>query len=240
MNIKRVLAQIFFPSNLKCVVCGRELFADTRYFICEDCLEKLSRNTKFCERCGRAMNNDARFCDDCKNNEYAFSVAYAPFIYEDEVRKIVHKFKYGNSKYIAKPIAEFLADLYYEHNFTADLITFVPMHKKAKRERGYNQAEEIAKNLGEILGLPTISTLNKVKNLPHLAKMKKGERAQAVLDAYELIDKAQIKGKKILLIDDVFTTGATANACSQKLNKAKPESITVLTFATAKITPELY
>lgn len=240
MNIKRVLTQIFFPPNLKCLVCGRELFADTRYFICSDCLEKLSRNTKFCEKCGRRMNNDARFCDDCKNNERAFIVAYAPFIYENEVRKIVHKLKYGNSKYIAKPIAEFLADMYYERNLGVDLITFVPMHKKAKRQRGYNQAEEIAKNLGEILSLPVIATLEKVKNIPHLAKMKKTERAQAVLGAYELLDKSILKDKKVLLIDDVFTTGATVNACSLKLNKAKPESITVLTFATAKITPELY
>ena len=240
MNFWRVLSKIFFPPDLKCVVCGRELFDDTRYFICDDCLQTLERNTHYCERCGRSMNNDARFCDDCKNNERDFTMARAPFIYKDEARKIVHKLKYGNGKYIAQPIAEFLADLYYEQNLSADIITFVPMHKKPKRERGYNQAEEIAKELSYILNIPCIPTLNKVKNIPHLAKMNKSERAQAVLGVYELLDSKKIKGKKILLIDDVFTTGATSNACCARLKKAKVGDIAVLTFATAKITPELY
>lgn len=240
MNIKRVLTQIFFPPNFKCLVCGRELFADTRYFICPDCQEKLTRNVRYCARCGRKSENDARFCLECQNKEQQFDKARAPFVYEGAVRQIVHKLKYGNGKYIARPIAEFLADTYIEQNMFVDLITFVPMNKKARRERGYNQAEEIAKMLGVILNLPVIATLEKTKNIPHLAKMKRSERAIAVEDAYEYIDKINIKDKNVLLVDDVFTTGATANACCGKLKRAKAQSVTVLTFATAKITPELY
>ncbi len=238
MKFSKVISELFFPSGIKCIVCGAELPRSVEHAVCDECT--LALNEKYCLRCGRAIKNQADYCDYCKDNSFNFDKARAPFVYEDNVRKLIHNLKYGNAKYLAKEIAEYLADLYFDTGINADLITFVPMHPKAQKERGYNQAEEIAKELSKITALPVISTIKRVKYTKHFAKMTNKERADAVVGLYEILDGVEIKGKKVLLIDDVLTTGSTVNECSRLLKKSKAESVTVLTFATSRVTPELY
>ncbi len=239
MKLSRAISELLYPSDIKCVICGDDLPRKTRYNVCDRC--ELSFNTKFCLRCGRAMKNMADYCDRCQNEIYNFDLARAPFEYTGEVVHIVHRLKYGGAKYLAETFAQFMADTYFEQKIEADFVTYIPMHRKKQKNRGYNQAELIAKSLSEIINLPLVSTLERVKQTTNFAKMNRSQRAEAVKGVYALAaHKAELKDKRILLVDDVFTTGATANECSALLKSAKCKMVSVLTFATAKIKPELY
>lgn len=238
MKPGRVISELFFPSGIKCVICGDDIPGYDRYAVCDRC--ELSHNTKYCLRCGRAMKNMADYCDYCQNHKYAFDFARAPFVYENEVVNLVHKLKYGGGKYLAEVMAEFMADEYYESGFDADIVTFVPMHEKKKHKRGYNQAEEIARALSGILELPLVDVLDRVKLTDNLAKLGKAERAEAIDGAIALNPGVKVKRKKILLVDDVFTTGATSNECARVLKRAQSSKIFVLTFATGRSHAELY
>ena len=182
----------------------------------------------------------ARFCEDCKREARAFSFARAPLVYESDVVKLVYKLKYGGGKYLAAVMAEFMADAYYESGFSADCICYVPMYPTAEKKRGYNQAKELAEKVAAITDLPIADALVKVKDLTHLARMSREERAEAIVNAYAVSDRSLVHKKNVLLIDDVFTTGATSGECSRVLRSAHAGEIMVLTFATARIRQELY
>ena len=169
----RVISELFYPSGIKCVICGDDLPVKTRYCICNKC--ELAHNTKYCLHCGRAMKN----------------------------------------------MADYMADAYIENGLSADLITFVPMPIKRQKTRGYNQGFVIAQKLSEILNIPCIETLRRIKETANLARMNRKERAEAISDSFGILSDCSVKDKNILLVDDVFTTGATTNECSRVLKKYK-------------------
>ena len=182
----------------------------------------------------------ARFCEDCKNNPRSFKLARAPLVYENDVIKLVYKLKFGGGKYLADAMAEFMADTYYESGFEADCVCYVPMYPTAEKKRGYNQAKVLAEKVAGIIRLPVADAIAKVKDLPHLARMSRDERAEAIINAYAVSDRSLVHKKNVLLVDDVFTTGATSGECSRVLRSAHAGEIMVLTFATARIRQELY
>ena len=141
MKIGRIVSELIYPSDIKCIICGDDLPRKNRYNVCDRC--ELAFNVKFCLTCGRAMKNLADYCDECQNDKHYYDLARAPLRYEDEVVTIVHRLKYGGAKYLAETFAQFMADTFFEEKLDADLITFVPMHKSKQKSRGYNQAEEI-------------------------------------------------------------------------------------------------
>ena len=238
MKAARVISELFYPSGIKCIICGDDLPEKTRYCVCSRC--NLSFNTKFCLKCGRAMKNMADYCDFCQNEGFTFDMARAPFVYENEIVGLVRKLKFGAGKYLGEIMAQFMADVFYENNMSADVITFVPLMKSRERKRGYNQSEVIASALSAILDIPETSLLKRVKNTSTFARMGRRERAEAVKGAFALSDEKLIKGSRVLLIDDVFTTGATAEECSRVLKEGGCGKIFVLTFATSRIRVELY
>lgn len=238
MKISRLISELFYPEGIKCVICGDELSEKTRYPICDDC--KVLKNTKFCLRCGRTMNNLADYCDECKEKTYNFDCARAPFIYSDGVTDLVYKLKFGGKKYVAETMAEFMADTFFENCIKADALTYVPLHHERKNARGYDQAYEIATAMSKLVDLQVEDTLFKVKKTKNLASLGKDRRAEEIADAFVVLPEAKISGRSFVLIDDVFTTGATVNECAKVLKQHKAKSVTVLTFATAKIIPKLY
>ena len=239
MKLWRIISELFFPSGIKCIICGKELASENRYGVCDKC--KITYNTQYCLKCGRAIANMATYCDECQNVTQPYDLARAPLIYENETVSVVHKLKYGGAKYLAENMAQFMADVYYEQNINADFITFVPMYHKKQKQRGYNQAELLANELSKLINLPVVSTLNRVKQSANLARMGRQERREAIESAFEsIVTKNDVKDKNVLLIDDVFTTGATSGQCCKVLKKLKCGKITVLTFATSRQKPELY
>lgn len=227
---------MLYPQGIKCVVCGKELYEENRYGICSGCL--LKANVRFCPKCGRAVGETTVYCEDCTKTKREFNEARAPFIFEGKAKTIVHGLKYGGKKYLAKTIAQYLADEYYKNDWYVDFITFVPMHPKKQKLRGYNQAELIANEVAKIINKPLINSLDRVKYSQNFARLSRKERIKEAEES--VIAKDKYKKKSILLIDDVFTTGATSEACAKALNKSGASDVFVLTFCTSVCKPELY
>jgi len=240
MKLKTAFLQMLYPEGIKCNICGRELFEETRFSLCPECIPKYKG--KPCNKCGRSMSNDADFCLDCQNYSTQFDRAYAPYIYEDNAQKLVYKLKYGNEKYLAKYMAEMMYDCFENQRNLPDMITFVPMHKKRQKERGYNQAEELAREFSKIINVECVELLKRNIHTQNLARMSAPERREAVKGVFSIVEsnKTLVKDKNILLIDDVLTTGATSGACSEILKKNGAKRVEILTFATSKIKIKLY
>lgn len=139
---------------------------------------------------------------------------------------------------MSKYIAQFLADEFYKQNWYVDVITFVPMHAKREKSRGYNQAELIASHLSGIIGVPVAGLLTRTKYSDNFARMSRKERQEEANKSF-LCD-IKLRGESVLLVDDVFTTGSTTSACAKQLIDKGAKEVFVLTFCTAEIKNVLY
>ena len=222
-----------FMANHSCIVCSREIPDGTKFQICEDCISKIHRiSGQLCGKCGDEILEDNKICDHCKDSSYGFDQNRSYCFYDEESSKIVKGLKYARRKYYAKYVAEMLADIkgYFDD---VDMICFVPINKKRRNERGFNQAEEIAIELSKLVGKEVANLLAKDENSKHQAGLSQKERMLNLVGSFSVIDseKEKIKGKTLLIIDDVFTTGTTLSECSKALKKLKPKKIKTLTFA---------
>lgn len=224
--------EILCPKHFTCNICGKEIFDGGDF--CEECLKTLYVNNGIiCQNCGRATNIPTNRCYSC-SGEWAVDKARSAFLYEDGAEKLIKSLKYGKKRYIAEIIAPYLKVVYIKYLFAPDIITFVPMTDKKKRKRGFNQAELIALNLSKEVGVMCKDLLVKTKDTEEQKNLDRKSRQENLLSCFKVKDKTAVKGKKILLIDDVLTTGATAHAVSKVLKKAGAESVYLLTVASVQ------
>jgi ComF family protein len=157
-------------------------------------------------------------------------------VYDKSTVKAIRRYKFGKAKFIAPFLTEFVIDCYYENEMDVDLVTFVPISVAKFKERGFNQAGQIAQHFVKSVNLPLLDCLDKIVQPDDTAKLNRQQRFEAVKGVMKVKNniKDQIKSKSILLIDDVFTTGATANECSILLREAGATRVIVLTVATGK------
>ncbi len=236
MNIvKRIFTKLVYPDGLCCVICSNELPKDSPNGFCEKCEPK--RVKHYCEICGASLHNGLRkYCDGClKRDLWYFGAARAPFEYADEnVKKVVWKIKYGNKPYVAKLMAHEMAETVKRAGWNFDVVTYVPLHKKRARKRGYNQSELIAGHIGEAFGKPVVSALEKITYAKRTTtKLGREERIKSLEGSFALSGE-NVKGKTILLVDDVATTHATVNECAKMLRLGKAEKVYVITYATSR------
>lgn len=221
--------------NHSCISCGREVLDGTKFSLCENCYGKLDIiSGKVCARCGSPVAESTNFCGECSRFNYSFDKNISFCFYNEISSSIVKQLKYSSKKYYSKYIAEMLTqDL---SKFTdVDYLTFVPVNKSRYKVRGYNQAEEIAKEISKITKIPVISVLDKLDGGKNQAELSMKDRLENLKNSFVLNENAKlIKGKSILLLDDVFTTGTTLNRCSVELIKAKPKSLSTMIFAKTK------
>ena len=223
-------------TNHSCIACGREIVDGTKFQICKDCfcnLHKLEGN--LCDKCGDEVLKDNQLCDHCKTFDYSFQQNKSFCYYEKVSAKIVKGLKYGHRKFYAKHVAEMMTENkdYFED---VDIITFVPINKRRMKERGFNQAEEIAREISLILNKPVDCLILKSDSAKHQAGLSQKERLENLKGTFSVdeANKNKIKGKTILIVDDVFTTGATLSECANVIKKFKPIKIKTLTFAKTK------
>ncbi len=187
--------------------------------------------TARCPYCTTVIKRTEYACKECKKSfPNSITIRYAvggyrccsPFPYSGKFKKAVQRFKFNNCGSFSKPLSyamfKSIETILKDENF--DLITSVPMHKNTKRERGYNQADLLAKRFSEFSGIPYAETLEKFKENKTQHSIKAKERAKNVRGVYRIIDKSLVKGKKILIIDDIITTGNTLGECARILTKA--------------------
>ena len=219
-----------------CSACGKELLSHIRGGMCPEC-EKTSvkLSTDICGKCGRVLANEAEFCDTCIRNERAFVRARSCYVYEGAPKKFVYRLKFGGRRYLAAFIAEAMVDRYLDCDFECDCVVAVPLSAKRKRKRGYNQAELIAEELSSRLKLPLIDgALVKTKENKPQTKLTRREREENVRGVYEVTSPETFKGRRVLVVDDVMTTGATLGEVSRVLYKAKARSVEALTYCSTR------
>ena len=233
------LIQTIYPGGITCIACGRELDNVTRYGMCAEC--NPPRILSFCRVCGNELSGTKNYCDNCMNKDKAFNEARAPFCYDNEVvRKLVYGLKYGDKTFLAPYMAEFMADTFFSQNWQPDVLTYVPIHRRKKMlVRGYDQSELLAENVSLLTGVRLDTLLKKtVYTRKNAAKLGADDRRLLLENSFEVI--GDVKGKNILLIDDVCTSGATTEECARVLKQARAKRVWVLTFAASREKPQLY
>ena len=236
------LASVFFPAP--CGVCGEILDDASRIPICRSCLSLLTPWTApLCTRCGRpfvsrvAVEGLAQpLCHGCRRGLYDFDFARSYGAYSPAMARAIVLLKYQQVTPLAGWFAARLLPLAREHasEFVADVVVPVPLHPARQRERGYNQAELIARALAKRLGLPCRPyLLMRTKPRPEKLRLTLRERWRSVRNAFVIRDGSAVDKLRVLLLDDVLTTGATLDACSRALREAGATYVAAMTVARA-------
>jgi len=178
------------------------------------------------------------FCRVALDDKNAYACAgcavhgSAPYAYNDITKRPVHALKYSGIKTLARPMARAIyeglaADIY------VDILLPVPLHENRLKERGFNQAVLLALELSSLLGLPVIDGLKRVRDTAPQHSLSHDKRVENLRDAIVVKEGFEAAGLRILLVDDIFTTGATSDECKRALEQAGAKSVELITFAKA-------
>lgn len=223
-----------------CQICNQEPATPGNGFVGDNCRKNVTRiDPPFCERCGLAFEGEitgAFECSNCREEDYAFTHARSAAFARGTLLDIIHKYKYSSAVWFEPFLAELFAQaaapvLLCEH---WDMIVPVPLHPIKLAEREFNQAEALARQLANSVGVPVSSDcLRRVKPTESQTRLTRKQRADNVRTAFAFNDSASqlVAGKRIIVVDDVFTTGATTNACARLLRKRGAEAVCVWTLA---------
>ena len=224
-GLKKTTLDLLFP--LRCIECGKE-----GSLICAACYNRLPWILPpVCPFCGVGKPLDTP-CNNCPGFETCIDGIRSPFRFEGTIRSAVHQLKYRNLRAIAIPLATMMADFAKENELPYDIIIPVPLHRKRLRERGYNQSELLAKEFGKLIAVQIEKDcLIRHRHTPAQAIAKSiQERHYNLAEAFLCNDEC-VRGKNVLLIDDVATSGATLDACAKALKSAGAVSVWGLTVA---------
>lgn len=236
----REIAKIVFPDNIYCIRCGKIIDSTRTYSLCDDCVRNFHwTNKKTCEKCGKLMEEEGIYelCKDCRHNTHYFRQGFTCLMYGLYERELVWAFKYGKQGYMGEKLGAMMIDRLeaeFKNGLIIDIIIPVPLHQNKRRQRGFNQAELMARPLGKAWGLPLeAKVLYRRKSTPAMSGLNPIHRRENVAGAFvvERGKEEKIKEKSILLIDDVYTTGSTVDECSRVLLEAGAKEVFVLTLA---------
>lgn len=214
--------------NFTCDICSREVFAGER--ICEACDLALPRiGAGFCPFCGRKVLEPGA-CLECKQKPLKTAKARAVCVYEGEAARLVLRFKRG-AKYLSRTLGYLMLFVLAEEFKDSDALVFVPMTKKAERRRGYNQSRLVAEELSKQSQKPLLDCVEKVRETESQKALGRREREENLAGCFRVTDKAAVKGKRLLIVDDTMTTGSTASELAEVLLRAGAEEASLLTFA---------
>jgi ComF family protein len=245
VNLKSALgalASVVFPAP--CRICDRALTNASRIPICDSCLSSFEPVAEpMCALCGRPFASEIAaeaiqpLCRLCRLQYYAFDGARSFAIYDDTLFEAMALLKYEQVSRLGDWFSGKLAEVVRRQatEWRVNAVIPVPLHAARRRERGYNQAELIARPLARGLGLRLESrVLQRLKPRPPQLVLSRTERWQSVRGAYAAREKARVDNLRILLIDDVMTTGATLDACARALKKAGAAAVFGLTVGRAR------
>lgn len=219
----QTILDMIYP--VRCPICG-QIVTPKGLRICPGCMDKLPYiNEPRCMKCSKPMEQEEKeYCNDCERMHHHYDKGFAVWVYNDALKHSIAEYKYHNKKEYAGFYIDEMLRLYGQTigKLAPEAIVPVPLHKSKYLERGYNQADILAKGLGKALGYPVLSELlvrNK-KTLPQ-KKLNDKERLRNLQSAFELnmreLSRYHKKITRVLLIDDIYTTGSTIEACTNVL-----------------------
>jgi ComF family protein len=242
-NALDALASVLFPAP--CRICANPLLRAGRIPICDRCLASFERIAEpMCDLCGRPFASPVAaqaarpLCRLCRAGFYAFDRARTFAIYNDALAGAILMMKYEEVTRLGNWFADRLAEVISTapHEWRADVVVPVPLHISRHRERGYNQAELIARPLAKRLGLSLRPRLLvRTKPRPPQLVLSRTDHWKSVRGAYATRDASRVDNLRVLLVDDVMTTGATLDACSRGLKLAG--AVTVLGLTVGRVVP---
>jgi ComF family protein len=240
MQLKRdflgAIASLFYPPA--CAVCAEDVQPDE--YLCAGCNAKLTRiSAPFCAKCSEpfpAAISDSFTCANCSHRTLHFNTAVAAYRSRGLVRQIVLDFKYGRQIHLRHLVARWLLAALDDERLrsaTFDVIVPIPLHPARERERGFNQSALIAELLSVHTRLPLQAALQRVRYTTTQTAFDRVERMQNLRGAFRLRKTADVRGLRVLLVDDVLTTGSTLSECARVLKTAGARSVHAATAARA-------
>ena len=216
------LVDLFYPQ--RCVGCERR----ASDLLCRACFEALPEvGRPFCGRCGMPTAFETPLCEWCKNVDFGFEGARAPLRYEGVGKEIVHALKYRGYTGVADRLAAPLMAGVLDEGHRFDAVVPVPLHRSRLRRRGFNQAELLARGVARRINAPVSDTLEVVRRTRDQVDLSASERRENVAGAFT--SRCRLRGR-ILLVDDVFTTGATMSSCAEGLLRAGAREVDALSL----------
>lgn len=235
-NVIRSIGSLLFPPV--CVYCGAERPNDDSVACIECSRNILPVERPFCALCGRpapGLNSGInRFCGKCSSHRPSFDKARFCVYYSSVVRRGILQFKFNSSLYLGEALLGLLSKTFEEHFLSENLdaIIPIPVHKKRLLHRGYNQCAVLAGKLGARFGIPApTDVLVKTRNTVPQTQLKRKQRMDNIKGSFDVKKPGKVKGKRVLVLDDVFTTGSTVSEAALTLKRHDVEVVQALVLA---------
>src|SRR5438477_395894 len=227
---------LFYPAT--CVVCSANI--DGAEYLCADCRQRAPRIVPpFCAKCSEPFSGaitQVFSCANCEHRALHFDCAVAAYRSRGLVRNVLHQFKYDKQRHLRYPVAQWLGESLQDARLRGrrfDLIVPVPLHPARERERGFNQAALIAQLLADSAAIPSRPVLERIRYTTTQTAYDRAERMENLAGAFRLRKNRDVRGLRVLLIDDVLTTGSTLSECARVLRRAGAVSVHGVTAARA-------
>ncbi|MCU7959142.1 MAG: ComF family protein [gamma proteobacterium symbiont of Bathyaustriella thionipta] len=228
-NICSKIEQTVFPAD--CLICSQA--SQNPYELCQDCEQELPRNRYFCRCCAQPLAAQAHgsLCGACQKRPPTFEQVFAPFLYRRQIQALIRRYKFSDHQPSGRLLETlFMQSLRQQKPPVPAALIAVPLHPQRLKERGFNQAQQLAKALSRQFACPLLQkAVARKGGLPHQADLDKQARLKNLRDAFVL--KEHNLPAHIGIVDDVLTTGATANALAKALRRAGVERIQVFVLA---------
>ena len=237
MEILEKFWEFIFPSNIYCICCNSIIDRTRPYALCDRCIQKFHwTGKKTCQKCGKILEEGYvhDWCIDCRTMDHLFIKGFTCTRYGLYERVLMMDYKYHDKAWIGRKVGDILADRMQGEAFLPDLVVPVPIHKDREAKRGYNQVELMARQYARLAELTLdCRMLIRTKDTLPMRNLGVSERIANVQDAFSIRKgwEAKPAGKTILLIDDIYTTGSTADSCTQTLLQGGAKEVWLLTFA---------
>ena len=234
MNASEQFLAVVFPSA--CPACGRLLRHPWRGPLCEPCWASLPRHRAVTCRCGLPLAGGVSACPRCRRARQPFAAGASLGPYEGSLRVVLHQLKYAGRRRAAGRLAEALLEEPAVRALvaTCDVLVPVPLHRRRRRERGFNQSALLAREVARRAGKATCpdALVRRLDTVPQ-AGLSAAARRRNVREAFAVDSRgrAAVAGRTVVLVDDVLTTGATALACARRLQEAGAREVRLLTVA---------
>lgn len=234
-----ILLDIIFPRNA-CCLCRRPGFFWSRSPWCDDCQDKMNElgaGLNICQRCGKFLTNDQLLCRDCREGDPPFFIARAVGPYEGCQRQLIKQYKFMEKKFLAWSMAKMMSQVVRDNRdyWPLDIVVPVPMSREGLLRRGFNQSELLASRIAKDLRVRFESqVLARIKDSSPQRELSREMREKNLLHAFVVNNPVRVKGKNVLLVDDVYTTGSTARECTRTLLDAGARRVGVISWASGK------